>query len=99
MNEKLKNLWNSNKILFFIILPLTILFIVGIFLRDFVLAWLKGSARDATSEARKTDEELSAKAQAAQSAAIKTKTEADDLQKKIDDRNDEDVPDDWFKNK
>lgn len=99
MDEKLKALWASNKILFCLGLPLIIIAIIGLFLRDAVLAWLKGSVREATNEARKEDTQLSAQAQAAQQAAAVSQQAADDAQKRIDDRKESDIPDDWFKNK
>lgn len=99
MDEKLKALWANNKVLFFILLPLTIFALVGLFLRDAVLSWLKGSVRETAEEAKKQDTQLTAQDQAAKEAAAAAQQQASDAQKRIDDRKETDVPDDWFKNK
>lgn len=99
MDEKLKEYWNSNKLMFFlVVIPLT-LGIVAFFLRDMLFAMLAGSARKEVADARTQDAALSAQAQAAAEDAAKAQATAAAAQKRIDDRKETDVPDDWYKKK
>lgn len=99
MDEKLKQYWNSNKLMFFlVVIPMT-LAIIAFMLRDLIFAALAGSARKTVEEARKTDTDLQAKAQAASDDAVKAQAAADAAAKRIADRKESDVPDDWYKKK
>lgn len=99
MDEKLKEYWNSNKLMFFIVvIPLT-LGIIAFMLRDLIFAALAGAARKEVTDAKKQDAALSAQAQAAAEDAAKQDALAAAAQKRIDDRKETDVPDDWYKKK
>lgn len=99
MDDKLREYWQSNKLMFFfVVIPLGLLFILFA-LRDLVFSMLAGSAHKAADEAKKADAPLQAQAQAASEDAAKAQQKADDAKKRIDDRKEDDVPDDWFKNK
>lgn len=99
MDEKLKAYWNGNKLMFFlVVIPLT-LGIILFTLRDLIFAMLAGSAHKAVDEAKKQDATLSVTAQAAKDDAALADAAAKAAQKRIDDRKETDVPDDWYKKK
>lgn len=93
MDEKIKGWWSSNKILFFIALPLLLLFVF----RDLVFAMLAGSARKTAEEAKKEDSALQVTANQAEIDAAKTQAAADAAAKNVVDRKEDDIPDDWNK--
>ncbi len=95
MDEKIKNLWNNNKILFFILIPLIILYV----LKDVIFALLGASARKTTEKAKEEDSKLKDQANQANLEAEKLKSQADSLEEKIDNRTSDDVPEDWHKRK
>lgn len=97
MDEKIKSLWNNNRILFFILLPLVIILFLGFVFRDLVLALLIGSARKTSEEAKKNDEELKAKQNAANNQANELKAKSDQIEEKINERKEEEVSEDWHK--
>ena len=93
MDEKLKGLWSSNKILFFIALPMILLFMF----RNLIFAILVGSARKTAEEAKKEDAKLQAESDQAKLEAAKAQAAADAAAKRIADRKEEDVDEDWHK--
>jgi hypothetical protein len=93
MDEKIKNLWNNNKILFFLLIPLIALWIF----KDVLFSLLASSARKTADEARKEDDKLKAQADELDKQAAITKAEADAAGKRIADRKEEDVDEDWHK--
>jgi len=95
MDEKIKNLWNNNKLLFFILLPLVLLFVF----RDLVLSLLIGSARRVTGAAKAEDEKLKSESSQIEREADKTKVEADEISKRIENRKEDDISEDWNKKK
>lgn len=95
MDEKIKNLWNNNKILFFILLPLILIFVF----RDLILSLLIGSARKVSEGAKKEDEKLKDQALQAEREADKLKTQSDSIEEKIKERTEDDIPEDWHKRK
>jgi len=54
MDNWIKNLWNSNKLLFLLLLPLVFI----IFFKDLILEYLIGSARKMSNEAQEKDHVL-----------------------------------------
>ena len=93
MDEKLKELWNTNKLFFFLLLPLAILW----FFKDLVFSILAGSARKTSEEARKQDEQLQSQSNQAATDAAKAQAAADAAAKRIADRKEGDVSEDWNK--
>lgn len=93
MDEKLKELWNSNKLFFFLLLPLALVFLF----RDFLFALLAGDAHKTADEARKQDAQLQDQSNAAAVDAAKAKAEADAAAQRIADRKEGDVSEDWNK--
>lgn len=91
MDKWLKGLWNNNKILFFILIPLVIL----VFFKDLILDLLIGNARKVANEAKKKDEELKNEEDKINNEANRIKTEADRIE---DDINKTEVDEDWHKN-
>lgn len=71
----IKKLWENNKFLFFVLLPIVLL----VFFKDLIFEYLVGSAREKVRETEKKDQELKQKADAANAKADKLKEEADKL--------------------
>lgn len=92
-DAKVKNWWINNKLMFFIALPLILMF----FFRDILLAVLVGSARKTAADAKVEDADLLKKANQAAIDAAAAKQAADADQKSAADRKESDVPNDWFK--
>jgi cell division protein FtsB len=93
MDEKIKNLWNNNKILFILlIIPITLWF-----LKDIIFAMVASSARKTAEEARKEDGKLSEEVTRLDKEAAVTKAEADAAGKRVTNRKEEDVDEDWHK--
>lgn len=95
MDEKIKNLWNNNKILFFLLIPIILIVVF----RDLILALLFGSARKTVEQAKAEDAKLTTESNAANLEAEKLKAEADMLAKQIGARKESDIPLDWNKKK
>jgi hypothetical protein len=99
MDEKLKQYWNSNKLMFFlVVIPLGLAFLAFTF-RDLIFAMLAGSARKTVEEAKKTDETLKGKVDTAAQDAAKAQAAADAAAKRIADRKEDDISEDWHKKK
>ena len=97
MDDKLREYWNSNKLMFFlVVIPLGLAFVAFV-LRDLIFSALAGSSRKMTEEAKQKDAQLQATSAAAAAQAAQAQQTADDAQKRIDDRKEDDVPDDWYK--
>lgn len=77
MDEKIKKLWAENKLVFFLLLPLIILFVF----RDVVLAILTGSARKISQETAKKDADFKSQQDAANLEADRLRKEADEAGK------------------
>lgn len=93
MDEKLKELWNTNKLFFFLLLPLALVFIF----RDFLFAALAGSARKTANEAKEKDSQLQAQSNQAEIDTAKAQAAADAAAKRIADRKEGDISEDWNK--
>ena len=87
----LKSLWEKNKLLFIIGLPLILIVV----LKDFILELLVGSARKMANEARDKDAELKAKQDKLNLEAEKHKAKADAAAEKAN--NTDDVDENWHK--
>ena len=94
-DAKVKDWWANNKLLFFIALPLILLFVF----RDLIFAMLAGSARKTYQDAQKQDSQLKATADQAAMDAAKAQAEADAAGKQVENRTDDDIPEDWNKRK
>lgn len=92
-DSKISQWWANNKLLFFLALPLIVVF----FLRDLIFAALAGSARATTDAARADDAKLSQESSAAEIEAAKAQAQADAAAKRVADRSDSDIPEDWNK--
>lgn len=90
MDTWIKQLWNNNKILFCLLLPLVLLF----FFRDLILSFLVGSARLLVARAKEKDEALKDQLSDALNKADRLKDEADALG---DTANDLQIDEDWNK--
>ena len=99
MDEKIKNLWNNNRLLFWILFPLIAIVVLVFTFRDLILALLIGSARKTSEEAKKQDQTLQNQINEQEKQAALEQQKADDAQKRIDDRKDSDISDDWYKKK
>src|SRR6185369_955058 len=99
MDEKIKNLWNNYRILFWILFPLIALVVLVFTFRDLILALLIGSARKTSEEAKKQDQTLQNQINEQEKQAALEQQKADDAQKRIDGRKDSDISDDWYKKK
>jgi zona occludens toxin (predicted ATPase) len=95
MDEKIKGLWNSNKILFFLLIPIILIFVF----RDLIMSILIGSARKVSENAKKEDEQLKSKADEAERQSELEKQKADLIADRIENRKEEDVSEDWHKKK
>lgn len=93
MDEKIKNLWNNNKLLFFLLLPIILIFVF----RDLVISILIGSARKTAEEAKREDANLQSQANQADRDADKLKGQVDNLEDDIKKRNENDIGEDWNK--
>lgn len=71
----IKKLWQNNKFLFFLLLPLVLLVVF----KDLIWDFLVGSARKKVRETEKKDEELKQKADEANAKADELKDQADQL--------------------
>ena len=91
MNEKLNSLWEKNKFLFVLLLPVVLL----LFFKDALLALLINSIRRTSNGSKIADEKLKSDSNQLDSDADRTKAEADSLEKKIKDRTTDDVSEDW----
>lgn len=99
MDEKLKEYWNNNKLMFFlVVIPIT-LGIILFTLRDLIFAMLVGSARKTAEEAKKEDSKLQNTANQAELEAAKTQAAADAAAQRISNRREEDISEDWNKKK
>lgn len=87
MDEWLKKLWENNKILFVLLLPLVLILLF----KDLLLELLVGSVRVKTKQTAEEDKKLKSEQDAINDAANKLKSEADELGKKaekVDERED-----------
>lgn len=91
MNQKIKDLWNNNKLIFFIALPIIIL----VFFSDVIIKLIAASSRRIVKEAGGVDSELRKQAEDAINAANKAKSEADKIRDQMDNV---EVDEDWHKN-
>lgn len=88
MDEKIKNLWQNNKIFFFILLPLIALW----FARNIVIDLLVSSGNKAVGDASEKSDKLKSEQDVANTKADQIKADAD---KAADHR--EPVGEDWNK--
>lgn len=93
MDEKLKELWEKNKILFFLLIPVVLL----ILFKDIVLGFLIGSARRLVDKSKEKDAELDKQAALADAESERLKAEAKELDDKIKNRDEDDISANWHK--
>ena len=85
------NLWQKNKVLFFIAIPVILLFVF----KDVIIAVLASGAREMSEKARKEDAKLKAEADKLNNEANKLKDDAKRIGDNIGSRTNDDIPDDW----
>jgi len=95
MDEKIKNLWANNKILFFLLIPLILVFVF----HKVIFELLVGSAKGIAGDAKKEDDALKAVVNKANQEAAVAKAQADALDDQIKNRKESDIPLDWNKKK
>ena len=83
MNKWIIDLWENNKILFWILIPLVLI----VFFKDLILDLLIGSARRISNAARQKDESLKSKEDRANNEANRLRDEANRIQNEIDNIN------------
>ncbi len=81
MDQWIKDLWNKNKLVFILLLPIVLI----VFFKDLIFSYLVKSSNDKVDKTKAKDEELKQKAKAANEQADKAKQEADKLEKEIKD--------------
>ena len=90
MDEKLKNLFEKNKIVFFLLLPLVLLIIF----KDALFSLLVASSRKIFNDAKQKDEKLQKEEVELTAQADKLKAESDQIEKSIGKGS---VDEDWNK--
>lgn len=98
LDEKIKSLYESNRSVFWVLLPLIVVAVIVLFLRDIILSSLISSVGKEVDKDKKQDAQLQAQSQQAQQQAAVAQQKAADDAKKIEDRKESDIPDDWYKN-
>lgn len=94
MLDKLINLWNTNKWLFFLLLPL----VIGAFILKIYLEYNQFQAEKELKNAENTDNKLKNEQEKLNKEAENHKNEADSAANRIKDRNENNVVDlDWHK--
>jgi len=91
MIEWLANLWNKNKILFFILLPLCLM-AVGV---KMYLAYLSYQAEQSLEEAENKDVEIKKQQAVINKKIDKKLDEIGDIEEKIENRSEDDIDEDW----
>ncbi len=91
MIDKLAGLWDTKRWLFWLLLPITII-AVGV---KYYLDYLEYKSEKDMERAKSEAQKLRFKQRQARQAAKKKKEEADKLEKKIEDRKEEDIDIDW----
>lgn len=84
MDEYLKNLWNKNRIAFFLLFPLVLIYVF----KDLIMEILIGSTRKLSQKTKAKDSEL-------QNQAEKLKQQADSLKQQADNLKVEEVDENW----
>lgn len=97
MDEKLKQYWKSNRLMFFLVVVPITLGLIMFTLRDLIFAILAGSARKTAESAKKEDSKLQATADQAELDAAKAQAAADAAAKRVEDRKEDNIPEDWNK--
>jgi len=92
MESWLNNARSNSKVLFYLLIPLVLIFVF----RDLLLSVLIGSARKMADEAKKKDAELKAEEDKLNSEADRLKSEADRIEDEIKKGNDDE---DWHRKK
>lgn len=94
MIDKLSGFWKTNKILFFILLPITVLSVII----KIYLAYNKSKAQEELKETQEIDDGLKKKQDEAERKADENEAKSDKLEEDIKKRNeDEDLDLDWNK--
>ena len=91
MIEKLANLWDTKRWLFWLLLPITAI-AVGV---KYYLDYLEYKSEHDMKETKKTDQQIRAKEEKVNKEVKVEQKKAEDLQKKIDDRKVEDIDENW----
>lgn len=86
-------LWNKNKLMFFIWIPVILIFVF----KDVIMALVVKKAVDTVNHAEKTDEKLRQEQQELKAKADAAKAKADEIKAHRETRTEEDVDNDWYK--
>ena len=93
MIEKLTDLYNTKRWLFWCLIPITA-FAMGV---KYYLDYLEYKSEKDMNETRSQDQKIRFEQRQARQKAKEEKRKADALQNKIDDRKEEDISEDWNK--
>jgi uncharacterized protein YlxW (UPF0749 family) len=88
-------MWNKNKWLFFLLIPVILLFIF----KDVIISLVAGNIHNTVKDAEKQDETLKADAEKLNDQANKERDEAQQIQNQVNGRDTSDVNEDWYKKK
>lgn len=88
-------LWNEKRWLFWLILPLVLLWIF----KDLIFQYLISSAKTTVDKAEKKDEELQNKSNKADREASNAEAKAEAIEERIKERDESDISLDWHKKK
>lgn len=95
MDSKIRAFWDSNKLVFFILLPILLIIVF----KDVLISILAGSLRKTSEAAKKEDALLKQQEEQAKLEAESKMREAKDLEDKIASRKAEEVTENWNKKK
>jgi hypothetical protein len=91
MNKWIKDLWNNNKLLFFILIPIVIL----VFFNDIIMQLIASGARKEVNKTKSKDDQLKTELKELDEKANMHKKNADNIR---DERDNVEVDEDWYKN-
>ena len=93
MDAFFKRMWENNKIVFILLIPIILLLLFG----KGMISILRNSIEKLLSDSKKQDASLKEQADAANLEAEKERQKAADLEKQIQNRDTSDVNEDWNK--
>jgi cell division protein FtsL len=94
MDQWITNLWQKNKIVFFLLIPIILLVVF----KNVIFAFLARSVKNEVKDAVKKDDELKKEQESLVNESEKQKASADAIENQIK-NNAESVSDDWHKKK
>lgn len=95
MDQWIKNLWNKNKIIFFLLIPVVLLVVF----KDLVFSFLASQVRKDIKDTVNKDDELKSKQDDLVKESEKQKALADAKEEEIKNREASDISEDWHKNR